>query len=142
MIYKPQIVKELESLLNSSIDPTLFPYAKGNSIRIGSYIVRSNKKGYHKIFEIGDNTLIAETFCKSSAVALAKALARGQSKVEQDIMSIDKAIMKHYNDCVFYKHTIKVTKDDTRREVASTRYDIARYKTLQARNHLDKYIYA
>jgi len=142
MIYKPQIVKELEALLNSSIDPAMFPYAKGNSIRVGNYIVRSNKKGYHKVYDLSENILVTETFCKTSALALAKVLAQGKgTKDEEDIIKKDREIAKYYNDCLFYKHTIKVAKDATRREVAETRYDIAREKTLQAKDHLDKYIY-
>ena len=141
MMRTPQLIKELESLLDSSIDLTMFPYAKGNSIRIGDYIVRSNKKWYHKVFDLSNNTLIAETFCKSSAVALAKGLAKDQHCIK-NIIDTDREIMKHYNDCLFFKHTIKVTKDLTRKEVAVVRYDIARERTLRAKKHLDKYIYA
>lgn len=141
MIYNQTLVKELESLLNSSIDPTLFPYAKGNSIRIGRYVVRSNKKGFHKVFSLDENKLIKETFCKTSAVALAKSLAKGLD-CENSIVSLDREIEKQYNDCLFYKNTIKVTKDDFKKEIALTRYDIARARTLQAKSHLDQYVYA
>lgn len=141
MIYKPQLVKELEKLLDSSLDPTLFPYAKGNSIRIGDYVVRSNKRGYHKVYNLSTNKLITETFCKTSAVALAKTLARGNSGVD-DILETDRTIMKHYNDCVFYKHTMKVSKDEVRKDIAYVRYDIAKAKTLHAKSQLDRYIYA
>lgn len=141
MIHKPQLIKELENLINSSIDPTMFPYAKGNSIRIGDFVVRSNKKGFHKVFNLATNKLVAETFCKTSAVALAKSMSKGINSL-QSIVSTDREIMKHYNDCVFYKYTMKVSKDDIRRDVASTRYEIARYRTLLAKNQLDRYIYA
>ena len=140
MTYNTQLIKELESLLNGSIDPTMFPYAKGNSIRIGDYVVRSNKRGFYKIYNLESNKLITETFCKSSAVALAKTLARSASGAN-DIIQADKEIMKHYNDCIFYKHTIRVSKDKTRRHVAQIRYDIAKQKTLHAKSHLDRYIY-
>ena len=142
MIYKPQLIKELESLLNSSIDPSMFPYAKGNSIRIGNYIVRTNRKGYNKVFSLTDNSLVAETFCKTSAVALAKTLAKGNVEAQNNIMDADRQIMKHYNDCVFYKYTMRVSKDEIKKEVAETRYDIAKSRTLQAKSQLDRYIYA
>ena len=135
------IVSDLESLLNIKLDPTLFPYVKGNSVRIGRYVVRSNKKGFHKVYDSQDNILIAETFCKSSAVALAKTLAKGNSS-QQCIIDIDKRIQKWYNDCVFYKHTMNVTKDELKRDIVSVRYDIAKHKTSTARKELDKYIYS
>lgn len=135
------IVPDLESLLSIQIDPSLFPYVKGNSIRIGKYVVRSNKNGSHKVFDSQENMLIAETFCKSSAVALAKTLAKGRNS-KQNIIEIDKRIQKWYNDCIFYKHTMNVTKDDTKRDIISVRYDIAKHKTRNAKQELDKYIYA
>ena len=141
MIYNQTLVKELEALLNTSIDPTAFPYAKGNSIRIGRYVVRSNKKGFHKVFSLEENRLVKETFCKTSAVALAKSLEKGLN-CEAKISSLDREIEKQYNDCLFYKNTIKISKDDFKKEIARTRYDIARQRTLQAKDHLDQYVYA
>lgn len=136
-----KILKDLEEIINGSIDPSMFPYAKGNSIRIGCYIVRCNKKGYWKVYNIQDNKLVTETFCKSSAVALAKSLSQGKESIK-DIKEIDKDIQKWFNDCVFYKHTIRVTKDDIKRDVSQTRYEIAQRKTHYAKQRLDKYIYS
>jgi hypothetical protein len=141
MIDKDKLFKELEDILNGSIDPSLFPYQKGNSIRIGAFVVRWNKQGYYKIYNIKDNKLIAETFCKSSAVAMAKTLAKGQDS-SKSILTLDKDIQKWYNDCIFYKHSMVKTDDDFRRDIITTRYEIARYKTADAKRQLDKYIYA
>lgn len=136
-----RLAKDLEELINGSIDPSMFPYQKGNSIRIGSYIVRSNKRGYYKVYDLTTNRLVTETFCKTSAVALAKSLSLGK-RVSRDIIGLDKEIQKWYNDCVFYKHTIRVTKDAIKKEVTLTRYEIAKLKTAEAKRQLDKYIYA
>ena len=86
-----KLLKDLEHLINGSVDPSLFPYAKGNSIRIGSFIVRENKKGFFMIYDLSSNAQIAKTFCKTSAVALAKALSQGKS-VGKNILEIDKDI--------------------------------------------------
>jgi hypothetical protein len=141
MINKEKLYKELEDILNLSIDPGLFPYQKGNSIRIGSFVVRWNKKGYYKLYNIKENKLIQETFCKTSAVAMAKTLAKGQDS-SKSILTLDKDIQKWYNDCIFYKHSMLTTDDNFRRDIISTRYEIARYKTVDAKRKLDKYIYA
>lgn len=135
------VMQELEDLINGSIDPSLFPYKKGNSIRIGAYVVRSNKKGIFKVYHIEDSKLIAETFCKTSAVALAKSLASGKSATKS-ILDLDHELQKWYNDCVFYKHTLQKTKDSLKHDVVKTRYDIARHKTKDARRKLDRFIYS
>ena len=41
------LVEELKKLIEENLDPSMFPYAKGNSIRIGSLVIRENKKGFH-----------------------------------------------------------------------------------------------
>ena len=42
-----RVLKDLKKLIEENIDPSMFPYCKGNSIRIGSFTIRHNKKGYH-----------------------------------------------------------------------------------------------
>lgn len=136
-----KLLKDLADLVNSSIDPTLFPYQKGNSIRIGKYVIRSKANGNHRVYNCETNQLVSELFSKSGAVALAKTLARGKDGVTK-IENLDKEIQKWYNDCIFYKYTVKVTKDEIKRHVAETRYEIAQHKTADVRRQLDKYIYA
>lgn len=138
---KKELLKELEEIINGSIDPTMFPYQKGNSIRIGSYAIRLNNSGYYKVYDCKQNVLIAETFSKTSAVAMAKSLSKNKN-VKQKILYIDRELQKWYNDCLFYKYTIRKTKDDIRKGIAETRYDIARDKTNSLKRELDKYIYA
>lgn len=138
---KEQILKDLEEIINGSIDINLFPYKKGNSIRIGAFAIRSNKKGFYKVYDCVNNVLVTETFCKTSAVALAKSLSQGK-QAKKTILDIDKEIQKWYNDCVFYKHTMRVTKDDFKRDLTETRYEIAKDKTSHAKRQLDKYIYS
>jgi len=142
MIDKSKVIKDLEEILNKSIDPSMFPYKKGNSIRIGKYVVRSNSRG-HKVFDCEENCMIAQTFSKASALALAKTMSyRNSQSSMADILNIDRCIEKWYNDCVFHNHTLKITKDAVKAEVAETRYDIARHQTDTARAKLDKYIYS
>ena len=72
---------------------------------------------------------------------MAKTLAKGQDS-SKSILTLDKDIQKWYNDCIFYKHSMLTTDDNFRRDIISTRYEIARYKTVDAKRKLDKYIYA
>ena len=59
----PELVKELETLVNSNIDMSLFPYVKGKSIRIKHIIIRETNFGFlvfdtknNKIFFLETNT--------------------------------------------------------------------------------------
>lgn len=139
MINKQKVLSELEAILNSNIDPTMFPYQKGNSVRIGKYVVRSSKNG-NKVFDCEQNIMIAETFSKTAAFALAKSLSKNTTET-RTILDIDKSIQKWYNDCVFYNYSIKKTKDSVKKDIISVRYDIAKDEVGSAKKKLDKYIY-
>jgi hypothetical protein len=141
MINKIKLIQDLEELLDVRIDTTVFPYQKGNSIRVGKYVVRQAKHGSCKIFNCESNLQVAETFCKTSALALAKSLSSGVDQRTR-ILKLDKEIQKWYNDCVFYKHGIKVTKDFARKDILEMRYDIAKRKTADAKQQLDRIIFS
>jgi hypothetical protein len=135
----PTVAKELEYLINKNIDTSYFPYVKGKSIRIGHIVVRETRFGF-LVFDTTANKEIAKMFCKTSAVALAKTLVTGRNEI-RTIKQLDSAIQKHYNDALFHKHIMRVTKDETRFFVAETRYDIAAARTKKAKEELDSYIY-
>lgn len=135
-----KLLKDFEDILNASLEALPLPYKKGNSIRIGQYAIRDTKWGY-KIFDCKENKQIAETFSKSGALALARSLVLGKNKTNA-ILDIDKEIEKWYNDCIFYKNTLRKSKDELRKDIVLTRYEIARYKTTLARNKLDTFIFA
>ena len=135
------IAQELENLINTKIDTSYFPYVRGKSIRIGHIIVRETRFGF-LVFDTKNNKEVDKMFCKTSAVALAKQEASGSlTNPIEYIRKLDKEIEKNFNDAIFYKHTMRVTKDDTKFFVAQTRYDIAASRTLYAKEELDKYIY-
>jgi hypothetical protein len=138
----PELVKELENLINNKIDTSFFPYVKGKSIRIGHIIVRETRAKFFLVFDTKENKEIAKMFCKTSAVALAKTMATSQEQTDiKRIKDLDHTISKHYTDALFYKHTIKVTKDDIKREIAEMRYDIAAESLWDAKGKLDTFIY-
>jgi hypothetical protein len=136
----PKLTRELEYLINKNLDTSYFPYVKGKSIRIGHVIVRETKIGFFLVFDTKANKEIAKMFCKTAAVALAKNIVRDRNQIKT-IKDLDKTIEKNYNDAVFHKHIMRVTKDETRFFVAETRYDIAAARTKKAKEELDSYIY-
>jgi hypothetical protein len=138
---KNKLGSELEDLINKQLDTSYFPYVKGNSIRIGKFVVRENKKGLFLVYDTTENKQIANTFCKTSAVALAKTLLHGNAKDVKEIERLDGIIARNFNDAIFYKQTIKTSKEEIRKFVAVTRYDLASEKTKEAKELLDSYIY-
>jgi len=137
----PKLAKELEHLINKNLDTSYFPYVKGKSIRIRHIIVRETRAGFFLVFDTKEHKEIGKMFCKTSAVALAKTVAMGREGASR-IKELDSQIQKHFNDAVFYRYTMRVTKDDIKFDVAQTRYDIASTKTHNVKAQLDSFIYS
>lgn len=136
-----KIAAELEELINRALDSSLFPYVKGKSIRIKHIIVRETHFGF-LVFDTKNNKEICKTFCKTSAVAVAKSSAGGRAISLDRIMMLDDIIKKNYNDALFFKHTLEISSDSTRRFVAESRYDVAAVRTRTAKEELDRIIYS
>ena len=136
------LVKELETLINNKIDTTYFPYVKGKSIRIGHIIVRETRAQFFLVFDTKENKEVAKMFCKTGAVALARSIVKNRTEAVDKIKRLDFTISKNYTDAIFYRHTIKVTKDDIKREIAEMRYEIAASATQDAKDKLDTFIYS
>ena len=137
-----KVLTELQEIVDGNLDLTMFPYAKGNSIRIGKIIIRSSKNGF-LVYDCETNLQVARTFCKTAAVAVARNLAKKKGIDSINIvLDLDNTIQKHFNDCVFYKHTISKTTDDFKRNISKTRYEIAKDRTNQARQSLDHIIFS
>jgi hypothetical protein len=133
------LLKELQHLIEDKLDPSLFPYQKGNSIRIGKIVVRDSKKGF-LIYDCQENKQVAITFSKTAALALAKSLSKGTNNMST-VMDLDKTIQKNYMDALFFTNTIKTTKDEFKKDVILTRLEIAKSRTAYAKAVLDSIIF-
>lgn len=132
------LVKDLQDLINK-IDTSVLPYQRGNCIRIGHMIVQERKHDY-SVYDSKTKKQVAVLFCKTSAVALAKALSNGYNNIKK-VQELDQIIEKNYTDCLFYKNTLSRTKDHERKEIIKIRYEIAKKKTQDAREKLDRFIF-
>lgn len=139
MIDNALLVKELERLLNDNIEKLLIPHVRGNSIRIKDHIIRRSRAGW-LVYNINDDCQVGRLFSKTAAVALAKTLAQGKD-YRQQIEKLDGNIQKNYNDAVFAKYSLIKSKDEMRRLVSQTKYEIAKEKTQAAKEELDGYIF-
>ena len=129
-----QALLHLEELLNDPRYLGLIPYKKGNSIRIGKYVIRENKTGF-LIYDCEINKKVNNTHSKSAALALVKGWQEGNDK-QSEILRLDRILRKYEIDSEFYKHTIKTTKDDVKRLTTETRLDIASTEIYNAKSQL------
>jgi len=134
------IVKVLEDIINQNVNEIDFPYVKGNSIRIKNMVIRKSRNGY-LVYDTKENKQVAKTFCKSSAVAIAKSMAKGFDVIDQ-VMIWDQIIEKNYNDSIFYKNTMKKTKDEFKKDIIEVRFEDAKYRTEYAKQNLDTIIFS
>ena len=134
------IVKVLEDIINQNVNEIDFPYVKGNSIRIKNMVIRKSRNGY-LVYNTKENKQVAKTFCKSSAVAIAKSMAKGFDVIDQD-MIWDQIIEKNYIDSIFYKNTMKKTKDEFKKDIIEIRFEDAKYRTEYAKHNLDTIIFS
>jgi len=138
-----QLINQLQKIIEANIDPSMFPYVKGNSIRIGHIVIRKNRKGY-MVFDSKNKEHIDTTFSKTAAVALAKLAVKENYnyRTVEHIMQLDHIIEKNYQDSIFYAYTMEHSKDYVKKEVSETRFYIAQDRTQTAKDSLDSLIFS
>ena len=134
-----QLLNDLEEIVNRGLEDSAIPFARGNSIRIKHVIIRKSPKGY-LIYDAKENKQVVRTYFKTTAVAIAKNLAQGID-ITETAMEFDDLMLKHYNDAVFYKHSIRNTTDASKREIREVRLDVAIQESQRVRSLLDRYIF-
>lgn len=130
--------KKLEELIDTNIDGVNIPYVKGNSIRLKNIVVRKNKTSW-LVYDIEHNKQLANFFCRTSALAYANDVLKKRNR-QRKIVELDKIIEKNYKDCMFYLHSMKKTRDNLKKDIIKTRYDISYAKTKSAAENLERII--
>lgn len=113
----------LKEFVDNNIDTVLFPVKSKDRINIGSYSIKS-LKGMYSIKCYKNNNVVAKTYTKAAALAIAKNLNKNL-KIEH-ILQLDDIAAKHRTDCMFYSHTLSTTDNEIKREVTKVRYDISK----------------
>ena len=134
-----KLIHDLEEIVNRGLEDSAIPVARGNSIRIKHIVVRKSPKGY-LIYDAKENKQVVRTYFKTTAVAIAKNLAQGID-ITETAMEFDDTMLKHYNDAIFYKNSIRNTTDASKREIRETRLDVAIQESRRVRSLLDRYIF-
>ena len=135
-----KLLNDLEEIVNRGLEDSAIPHARGNSIRIKHIIIRKSPKGY-LIYDAKENKQVVRTYFKTTAVAIAKNLAQGKD-ITVTAMEFDNLMLKHYNDALFYRNSIRNTNDADKREIREVRLDVAIQESLRVRSLLDRYIFS
>ena len=133
------LVKSLKELIDTSVDTILFPVKTGNKINIGSYSIKESK-GIYSVKCYKSNSVVAQTYTKAAAIAIAKSLAKNRPVPTTHILELDKIVAKHRNDCIFYQHTLKNSKNQIRWEATLNRFDISIQKQQDAIDKIKQFI--
>lgn len=135
-----KLYNELLEIIEEGLESNPLPYKKGNSIRVGKYAIRKNNKGVVLVYDCIENKQIAKTYFLTSAIAIAKNLAVGRNITDR-ALRLDFDLLKHYNDALFFKHTIKTCKDPEMAWTRRVRLEIAMQKTQELKKDLDRFIF-
>lgn len=134
-----KLIEELNEIVDKGLSSADLPYKIGNSIRVGKFVIRE-KNDQYLIFNCQENNLVTKTYNLASALAIAKKLNKGKNVINE-VLHYDKILNKHNNDIVFYKHTIKKTKETARKITLRIRFEEAVIHVEHAKQSLDRFIF-
>ena len=132
-----KIASDLETLVNSNLDPVNFPQKRNGSIAIKDFIIEKNGDVYvisnlQGNFSHTVNHLI-------SALTIASNLARNRD-VTAKITKLDCELNKYYVDAMFYDHTIKKSKDLLFSDVRQVRLEKTMILARDIRSKINHYL--
>lgn len=116
------------------------PYENKGKIHIKRTLVQPSKQGY-VVFDTTEKKKKAETFSKAGAIAAAKANNDNDLERLKEIITLDRTLQKYYNDALFYRHTIRRTKDEFKKDYTIVRFEIACDKVNSLRTAIEKFVY-
>jgi|13_taG_2_1085334.scaffolds.fasta_scaffold69764_2 hypothetical protein len=134
-----KILKDLEEIIEQGLSDIDLPYVAGKSIRIKNCVIRKTKHNDYIVLDVKENKSVAKTNFKYTAIALAKRYLKNYNL--EPILDLDKELLKHYNDAVFYKNAIRSSQDSHYAATRQNRLDISLHNTIVIQKKLDAYIF-
>jgi len=116
------------------------PYENKGKIHIKHTLIQPSKRGY-VVFDTAEKKKLAETFSKAGAIAAAKSNNVKDLESFKKIITLDRTLQKYYNDALFYRNTIRKTKDEFKKDYTIVRFEIACDKVNSLRNAIEKFVY-
>lgn len=114
-----------------------------NTFKYKNYLVVRDQDIGWSVFQVGNTKKhIASTFLKVSAFAVCKAHDRFRFSTVDDVKNADAIFERNYLDSIFFKNTIKISKDYDRKDTALWRYEIVHSKARDAKEKIDRIFYS
>ena len=112
------------------------------STKYKNYMIVRGPDDMWNVFQMPRKILIATTYLKVSAFAIAKLHDKKWTTRIDDIEKEDKRFQKNYTDSVFYKNTMKVSKDYVTKDTALWRWELVTEQVKDAKSRIDGIFYA
>ena len=112
------------------------------STKYKNYMIIRGPDDLWNVFLMPKKILIATTYLKVSAFAIAKLHDKKWATRIDDIEKEDKRFQKNYIDSVFYKNTMKVAKDYITKDTALWRWEIVNEQVKDAKSRIDGIFYS
>jgi len=132
---KVKLLNDLAYIIESGLAKTPIPHIQDNSIRIGKIIITPKSDGYI-VYCLKTKNRLGKTYSKNAALALAN-----KSHRALEILDLDRTYSKYDIDCMFYKHTLKHSKDDLKRDISEIRLSDAVDRRKAVADKLNKFIF-
>lgn len=131
------LIKEIENLINSPVDASLFPVKKGKRILISQYTVTENNSFFvvHK-----KNKTLGTFYTKLAAIACVREYEKNRPYL-MEIKRLDRILEKQLNNCVFYRNKMHNSKDAETKQCATIRFEDARSHIKEVRDKLRSFIF-
>jgi hypothetical protein len=112
------------------------------SIRYKKYMIIKGPDDRWNVFQLPGKRLISSSFLKVTAFAVAKLHDQKKITSVDKVQSADTRFQKNYNDSVFYKNTMKVSKDLVTKDTALWRYEMVKAEVKSAKDEIDAIFYS
>jgi len=110
-----------------------------NTYALKDYIIRQREDKTYDI--ILKNKKIYNTFLKTSAIAVAKSLAKNAITTATRTLEVDKEFEKLYWDVQYYKRIIKSKREQTLRHSTINRCELAVMQAAIKKQEIDKLLF-
>lgn len=131
------LINEIENLINSPVDASLFPVKKGKKILISPYTI-TETNGLYTVSN--KNNQLGVFYTKLGAIAFARENRKNRPYL-QEIKRLDRLLEKQLNDCVFYRNKVEKAKDKDSKRCATIRFEDSRAHIKEVRDKLRSFIF-
>ena len=120
----------------------MFVPIDARSTKYKTYMIIRGPDDLWNVFTTPYKILIATTYLKVSAFAIAKLHDKKMSARIDEVLKEDKIFQKNYIDSLFYKNTMKVAKDFITKDTALWRWEIVNASVTAAKTRIDDIFYS